>query len=609
MSMLEHALNYATEYGWKVFPLVQGGKTPLTSHGFHDATIDTEQIIKWWTKYPNANIGVSTDDFLCVVDVDMHNSDGLHSMQEWEAKHGDIGNTLVAKTGNGGRHYYFMNTLQVKSAVNVLPGVDLRAKGGYVVAPPSVLDGGKTYEWLNEAIPSRPTLSSAELMKLPSQSSRASESNGMSSQGTFQRAKVNEGRNNYLTSYMGYISKANPNASIERLEQLILRVNEEDCQPPLDEPEIRRTIFKSLKKVHERDAELAKQDVMELGEWETEEDVDDSLEDVEEIPTRWLVDKYIPESSYTLLVGDGGVGKTTIWCSIAASVSNGKMTFLDCRGHFNLEKQYDSNIVCFLSAEDSVPRVLKRRLRQAGANVKNIHCIDMDNEHFSEYWIGSKKFEEWIAKWRPALCILDPIQSFIDPTIDMSKRNSMRHALRPLSQLGSKYGTSFLVVVHTNKSQTSWGRARMADSSDIWDQARSVLMVGHANDDAHNLYISHEKSNYGANGETVLFGNADGVIFNNGTSPLKDKDFVSKNFKASKSMRETSALNDAKDLIMMSLSENPDGIPSAELKNEIVEEFGVSKVTYERAYKELRTNGQIESARNEFQGKYIIRKK
>lgn len=273
-----------------------------------------------------------------------------------------------------------------------------------------------------------------------------------------------------------------------------------------------------------------------------------------------------------------------------------------------MHHDYDSNIVCFLSAEDSVPRVLKRRLREANANVNNIHCIDMDNEHFSEFWIGSKRFEQWIERWKPALCVLDPIQSFIDPTTDMSKRNSMRHALRPLSQLGSKYGTSFLVVVHTNKSQTAWGRARMADSSDIWDQARSVLMVGHANDDANNLYISHEKSNYGQAGQTVLFGNANGVIFNNGTSDLKDKDFVALNFKTNKASRESTTKEDATQIILDILDEYPDGIASTDLKKEVTEEWFVSEYMFNSVMAELKKKGLIVRQQQGFRGVKIIKK-
>lgn len=79
----------------------------------------------------------------------------------------------------------------------------------------------------------------------------------------------------------------------------------------------------------------------------------------------------------------------------------------------------------------------------------------------------------------------------------------MRNCLNPLIGLGEEYGTTFLIVVHTNKRQGVYGRNRIADSADVWDIARSVLITGAAKDNMR--YLSHEKSNYGEPGRTVLY--------------------------------------------------------------------------------------------------------
>jgi hypothetical protein len=57
--MLEAALAYA-RHGIPVFPLVPNGKTPLTAHGFKDATTDEAKIMEWWSTTPEANIGMPT---------------------------------------------------------------------------------------------------------------------------------------------------------------------------------------------------------------------------------------------------------------------------------------------------------------------------------------------------------------------------------------------------------------------------------------------------------------------------------------------------------------------------------------------------------------------
>lgn len=51
------------------------------------------------------------------------------------------------------------------------------------------------------------------------------------------------------------------------------------------------------------------------------------MDQVEEKEAEWLVSQYIPKGCITILAGDGGGGKTTTWCGIAAAVSNGTKVF------------------------------------------------------------------------------------------------------------------------------------------------------------------------------------------------------------------------------------------------------------------------------------------
>jgi len=84
--MMKAALKYA-ERGWLVFPLKPNAKVPLIpttrgGQGFKDATTDVEQIRKWWTEFPDANIGIATGvvSNLIVLDLDKKN-DGLENFQ------------------------------------------------------------------------------------------------------------------------------------------------------------------------------------------------------------------------------------------------------------------------------------------------------------------------------------------------------------------------------------------------------------------------------------------------------------------------------------------------------------------------------------------------
>ena len=155
------ALRYARR-GWKVLPLMPNGKTPLARlvpHGMKDATADADTIRSWFAAEPSANLGIATGVGDCgpyVVDVDAPNGGHKNDGAAFLAAAGiELPQTLTATTPNGGRHYYFglvkpPTADQLKNCANVngLLGVDVRTAGGYVVAPPSVIDG-KPYKFLN----------------------------------------------------------------------------------------------------------------------------------------------------------------------------------------------------------------------------------------------------------------------------------------------------------------------------------------------------------------------------------------------------------------------------------------------------------------------------
>ena len=51
----------AVEYigrGWFILPLKPGRKDPLTEHGVNDSSNQLHDIQRWWTQYPDANIGI-----------------------------------------------------------------------------------------------------------------------------------------------------------------------------------------------------------------------------------------------------------------------------------------------------------------------------------------------------------------------------------------------------------------------------------------------------------------------------------------------------------------------------------------------------------------------
>ncbi|MER7111144.1 bifunctional DNA primase/polymerase [Streptomyces sp. NPDC000229] len=183
--------------GWPVHPLAPGSKTPAANcekcrirshaptdcpchamgmwcHGFYSATTDSERIDEWWAREPGAGVGVSCGPaHLVVLDVDAHaeqvpdrgrllpgipipeqvNLDGLASgfdtlallaAYRGQDNPADDDSTLRVRTPSGGLHIWYRNPqpeVRYRSSTGSSPKtalawqVDVRAHGGYIVAP------------------------------------------------------------------------------------------------------------------------------------------------------------------------------------------------------------------------------------------------------------------------------------------------------------------------------------------------------------------------------------------------------------------------------------------------------------------------------------------
>ena len=143
------ALYYATVLHWPIFPLRPRDKRPLISraaggHGCLDATTDPERVRWWWTRCPDANIGLALcvcgfDTFAC--DIDPRNGGSLDKLVR---KFGPLPQTVQALTGGGGHHVLLIGP--VRGTV-LPPGIDIKGAGGYIVLPPSIHPSGQLYRW------------------------------------------------------------------------------------------------------------------------------------------------------------------------------------------------------------------------------------------------------------------------------------------------------------------------------------------------------------------------------------------------------------------------------------------------------------------------------
>jgi hypothetical protein len=137
--MREHALSLARQ-GFKVFPIKANCKEPPLVMGWQlCATTDEAQVHAWWASWPDANVGIHCVDHI-VVDIDpRHNGDKTAEFLE------DIYGfppTRKVLTPGGGHHLYYKSDKALPNKPGLLgEGVDVRSKGGYVLAPGSAVNG------------------------------------------------------------------------------------------------------------------------------------------------------------------------------------------------------------------------------------------------------------------------------------------------------------------------------------------------------------------------------------------------------------------------------------------------------------------------------------
>jgi bifunctional DNA primase/polymerase-like protein/primase-like protein len=145
--LLDAALAYAAAGLW-VFPCRPAAKSPATPHGCQDATVDPEQINRWWRANPDFNVAVATGETSQLFIADVDGLDGAAELRKLEAEHGELPPTWDVLTPNHGRHVGFAwpGCPVRNSASKLAPNIDIRGQGGYVLVPPSRLARG-IYAW------------------------------------------------------------------------------------------------------------------------------------------------------------------------------------------------------------------------------------------------------------------------------------------------------------------------------------------------------------------------------------------------------------------------------------------------------------------------------
>jgi hypothetical protein len=156
-NLLQAALNYANS-GFSVIPIKPDKKPFVKWEKYQKRRPTVDEISHWWDKWPRALIGIVTGQISGLFVVDCDTVDGYNSIEKLLPDSLEI---PTARTPRGGWHFYFKYSedSDFTTKAGIMPGVDIRGEGGYIIAAPSVNAEGKSYTW---------QISIADIAELPS---------------------------------------------------------------------------------------------------------------------------------------------------------------------------------------------------------------------------------------------------------------------------------------------------------------------------------------------------------------------------------------------------------------------------------------------------------
>jgi hypothetical protein len=344
------ALAYAA--GYYIFPVPPGEKKSYykgeTSNGRPwGNTKDLDTVRQYWTKHPNANIGVPTgaDNGFWVLEFDTpegHGVDGAASLAALEEKHGPLPATRQVQSPSDSIHFWFKHPgFYVKSSSGeIADGIDVKGDGGMVLAPPSVKPGKGCYKWLNdlpiaEAPPwlldlvKATTTKSASTAKLPAvpippPPPGATPVEKAMHEAYYGAAQMKKGARNQKLNDSAFalgIFVGRRDLDEEKAIQILLTAceangslaeNARECHGTIDSglSAGKREGGRVMKAFHDAVAQMpaGKQTQTDAPRYLFE-----TVSDLRSIPDQtWLVDRWIPERSVGLIYGRFSTGKSFI---------------------------------------------------------------------------------------------------------------------------------------------------------------------------------------------------------------------------------------------------------------------------------------------------------
>ncbi|MDI9393467.1 MAG: bifunctional DNA primase/polymerase [Synergistota bacterium] len=455
---ISEALQY-NRWGWVViplhYPLLNGkcscSKPDCPSPGKHplakwksvngdllpEYRVQTgEDIKRWWSEHPNANLGIITGQISGIVVVDIDGKEGERYIRDKE-----LPSTPTVITGRG-RHLYFKAPdFDTKNSVCILPQVDIRGDGGLVVAPPSIHVSGDVYKWVEGT----KDLPLADLPPWLRQLLKPKEKQKDTISQSATEIITEGNRNDYLTSIAGSMNRRG--MSLEAIVAGLQEENRSKCFPPLSESEV-RDIAKSVSRYpSEAPYEIHKK--------EHETDVSSFLRPggVSERVELVSVGNLFLKGFYSVLAGQPGGGKSLLMLKLCDDLARGGIILngyarSDPMRTLFIEGDYPKNMMDW--------RIQRMKLSVPFPAVQFVYKDEFLSDGLALDLSSAKGYSnilELARMSKPDLLILDSLASL--QFKDENDNSAMKTVCLSLSRLAKETGSAVVAVHHLKKVKRS----------------------------------------------------------------------------------------------------------------------------------------------------------
>jgi phage/plasmid primase-like uncharacterized protein len=232
-----------------------------------------------------------------------------------------------------------------------------------------------------------------------------------------------------------------------------------------------------------------------------------ALSEFEPRDVEWLWYPFVPLREITSIVGDGGVGKSTLALDIAARITNGSSW---PQIGDEPKEQAPKGSVLILSKEDDPHSVIRPRLAAAKANVERAHLvgypgIGTEFDPVERIDTNTRALEREIARINDVrLVVIDPITDFLG-AIDAYKEEQVRGLLTPLVRISRRYDLAILTILHLNKKSEAPAKYRGMGSVAFRNVPRSVIHVADNNELPGHRMVIQEKENLAGTKKAAAF--------------------------------------------------------------------------------------------------------